>query len=220
MNGSKPQYDNIIWDFNGTLIDDALLSVRSVNELLARRGLPTLTLEMYRRVFGFPIQDYYRRIGMDMDAETPARLADEFHEQYMAGLPDVRLQPGCEALLAWFAERGCRQFVLSAMDEELLVPAIERLGIAHRFTAVYGLDNRFAHSKIGRGESLMDDHLLRGQRSLMIGDTDHDAEVAEALGFEIILVASGHQDVEQLCECDLPVCTDLSDLLTTLRGRS
>ena len=217
MHEHDRDYDYVVWDFNGTLIDDAGLAVRSVNELLDRRGLPMLTVETYRGVFGFPIHDYYERIGVDMASESPERLAEEFHERYIEGLPGVALQPGVETALARFAERGCRQFVLSAMDEGLLVPAIERLGIAGWFVAVYGLDNRFAHSKIGRGEVLVKTFGLRGRRTLMIGDTDHDAEVAESLGFDALLVACGHQSEGRLRESGHRVYGTPTDLIDSFR---
>ena len=60
----------VIWDFNGTILDDVDLVVRSVNGQLARRDLPSLTIERYRDIFGFPVADYYRRIGLDPDGET------------------------------------------------------------------------------------------------------------------------------------------------------
>ena len=60
----------VVWDFNGTLIDDLDLVIRSVNVQLGKRELPPLTLETYREVFGFPVKDYYRRIGRNPRARS------------------------------------------------------------------------------------------------------------------------------------------------------
>jgi len=216
--GAMQRYDNIIWDFNGTLIDDTWLAVGAVNRLLRHRDLGELTTTRYRELFGFPISDYYVRIGIDPTVESEAKLAEEFHDGYLAGLPDVVLHSGVEALLGQVARIGCQQFVLSAMAEDLLVPALERLGIAGRFTAIYGLGTRFAHSKIERGQELVKAHGLAGQRSLMVGDTDHDAEVAEALGFDAVLVSLGHQSTSRLRETGALVCESFAELGRHLDG--
>ena len=59
------KYTNIIWDWNGTLLNDTELSIKCINTLLKRRSLPLLSAEQYREVFGFPIREYYQRIGLD-----------------------------------------------------------------------------------------------------------------------------------------------------------
>ena len=50
----KPHH--VIWDWNGTLVDDAWLCVEIINELLARRGLAPITPCKYSAVFGFPLR--------------------------------------------------------------------------------------------------------------------------------------------------------------------
>ena len=55
--------ETVIWDFNGTLVDDVSLAVRSINVELGRRGLPLVTVDSYRKVFGFPMADYYVRLA-------------------------------------------------------------------------------------------------------------------------------------------------------------
>ena len=64
------KYDHVIWDFNGTVLDDMQVGIDSVNEMLAARGLPTLSgVTEYRAAFDFPVEDYYRRLGFDFDRE-------------------------------------------------------------------------------------------------------------------------------------------------------
>ncbi len=191
-------WDAVIWDFNGTLVDDVDLALSSINRMLTRRGLPTVTRDVYRRVFGFPLSNYYAKLGMDLSCETMQGLADEFHEAYLPGLPACGLQEGVVEILEFAARSGARQFVLSALEEVELRRAIAHLGIAGCLAAVYGLDHRLGDSKLERGRQLVRRHELSGCRVLFIGDMDHDAEVAEALGFEVALVAQGHQSAERL----------------------
>ena len=188
----------VIWDFNGTLIDDVDPVVRSVNVQLAKRGLPLLTIERYREVFGFPVADYYWVIGFDPEVESMSELSAEFHDAYAPGLMECPLHDGVADALVAFRNAGLRQFVLSAMEEALLRSAVDRLGIAGFFDAVYGLAHLEADSKISRGRELLADHDVGPESALLIGDTDHDAEVADALGVSVVLIAQGHQAAARL----------------------
>ncbi len=190
--------DTVVWDFNGTLIDDVGPVVRSVNAQLEKRSLPRLTVERYREVFGFPVADYYRTIGLDPTAEPIDALSGEFHTAYVPMLMDCPLHDGVVAVLERFRDAGARQFVLSAMEEAALRAVVEHLGIAGFFEAVYGLAHLNADSKLSRGRELLHDYNIRPERALLIGDTDHDGEVAEALGLVVVLVAGGHQSESRL----------------------
>ncbi len=199
------RWQSVIWDFNGTLVDDCALAVEVINVQLARRRLAPLSLDEYRRVFGFPLADYHRKLGFDLSVETMSGLADEFHEAYLLGLPSCRLHAGVRELLERLEAGGVRQFVLSAMEETTLRDALRRLGIAGRFEAIYGLDHRMADSKIVRGRDLLARFRLSASETLLIGDTDHDVDVARDLGTSAVLVARGHQSVERLRALGVPV---------------
>ena len=101
-------WDAVIWDFNGTLVDDVELALAAINTMLARRGLPAVSREVYRSVFGFPLMDYYRKLGIDITRETPQNLADEFHSAYLPGLPACGLQKGVREILDLIAQDRSR----------------------------------------------------------------------------------------------------------------
>ena len=78
-------YKTIIWDWNGTLLNDLDLSVDSVNILLKERNLPTLTVEKYKDIFGFPVIDYYVKAGFDFEKEPFEIPAKQYVKLYAAG---------------------------------------------------------------------------------------------------------------------------------------
>ena len=90
----------ILWDWNGTLLDDVELCVDALNRLLARFGYPQrYDREQYRAIFGFPVQDYYARAGFDFARHSFDELARSFMEDYipasaacppLAAVPDQR----------------------------------------------------------------------------------------------------------------------------------
>lgn len=208
----RGRWDNVIWDFNGTLVDDVDLALRAINTMLARRGLAAVPRAFYRSVFGFPLAEYYQKLGVDIASETMQGLADEFHAAYLPGLPACGVQEGVREVLDLGARAGARQFVLSALEESELRPALRNLGIVDRFDAVCGLDHRLGDSKLERGRELFRDHGLRAERTLFVGDMDHDAEVARALGVEVVLVSRGHQSAERLRACGCRVVDTVLDL--------
>ena len=82
--------DRVIWDFNGTILDDVDTGIEAVDVLLAKYGLPELkTRERYYEVFGFPIIDYYRRIGFDFEKTDYSILANEWVEIYLEKVKNV-----------------------------------------------------------------------------------------------------------------------------------
>ena len=97
---------------------------------------------------------------------------------------------------------GVRQFVLSAAEQEMVEAWVISAGVQDFFEAVYGLSDRLAVTKVDRGKELVDTFGLSGGRTLLIGDTDHDAEVAEDIGCDVILVPAGHQTRSRLQRVD------------------
>ena len=71
-------YKHIIWDWNGTLLDDAWLCVDIMDSMLKERSLGTLTLDRYQRLFEFPVIDYYRKLGFDFTKESFEKTGTEF----------------------------------------------------------------------------------------------------------------------------------------------
>ena len=65
------KYQHIIWDWNGTLLNDAWLFVDIMNGVLSNRKLPLITVDDYRKLFCFPVKDYYKKLGFDLENESP-----------------------------------------------------------------------------------------------------------------------------------------------------
>lgn len=191
--GEKP---HILWDFNGTILNDAHLCVRAVNVLLKEASLNTITLKEYAEWFDFPVIEYYRKLGFACDRDQFADLSRRFHEMYHAWLDDAEVYPGLVTLIEQLSDRD--HHVLSAAQKDDLETNLRRFGIRDHFTSVYGLDDQHAHSKVGLGLELMKEQNLNPQDCILIGDTLHDLEVGNAMGVEVVLVTGGHQSVERL----------------------
>jgi phosphoglycolate phosphatase len=107
-----------------------------------------------------------------------------------------------------------RQFVLSAMEHEMLEKTLKLKGILHFFEGVTGLKDHYAVSKIEQGKQLITDFKIDSAKTRLIGDTIHDFEVATELGLKCILIADGHQTTERLMQTGGIVIGSLQELTT------
>jgi phosphoglycolate phosphatase len=184
----------IIWDWNGTLLNDMDACVQAINVLLEKRRMPTIDLEKYRNEFVFPVIDYYKAMGFDLEQERFDALAEEYIWTYQFTAENARLQDGAVELLRMFEMQGYRQIILSAMEMTALKKQVESLGILRHFDEILGSDDIHAHGKIRTARDYLQKQGIPADR-VMIGDTYHDHEVAEALDCPCVLVSNGHQNL-------------------------
>ena len=144
----------IIWDWNGTLLDDLDLSLESVNILLEERNLPTLSVERYKDIFCFPIIDYYVNAGFDFEKEAFEVPAKKYVKLYASKASELKLFPDVVDTLTYFKENNYRQIVLSAMRDDNLKLMIHNAGISHFFDGIkqFFINNNIAISLVYKHE--------------------------------------------------------------------
>lgn len=195
------KYTDIIWDFNGTIIDDVETGIVSVNTMLAERGLPTIpNKDAYRKIFHFPIEDYYRDLGFDFECEPYEVLAPIWVALYLENVKEAPLQPFVSEAIQKFNKKGLHQHVLSASELSMLKEQLDGFGLLDNFESISGLDNIHARSKSELARSWKKANA--DAVALVIGDTEHDYETARLLGADCALICGGHQTKERLLECE------------------
>jgi phosphoglycolate phosphatase len=208
------RFKHIIWDWNGTLLDDTWLCVEVLNGLLRKRGRKPISGEAYRQNFGFPVIEFYHYLGFDTDVDSFEKVSHEFMGDYEARwLVECALHPQARDVLATMASAGMTHSVLSAAKQEALETGIRHFGIHEHFTGLCGTDNIYAHGKIDRGREWIDQLDWDPAEIVLIGDTLHDFEVAEAMGTDCILLAHGHHTPERLAATGKPVAHSLRQLV-------
>lgn len=206
-------YRAVVWDWNGTLLDDADLCVESMNRVLAKYALPPLDAERYRALFRFPVVEYYRSLGFNFERDPFERVGLEFMDHYEQRRTHCELRPGARAALSAIRGQGVRQFVLSAYQERRLRSLLEHHGLSAFFDGIAGGGDDYAHGKVDRALAWKSSWMSAGGgRVLLIGDTDHDAEVAQAMGADCWLIAGGHQSPDRLRATGVPFFADLASM--------
>ena len=188
----------IIWDWNGTLLDDVNAAVAALNRMLLKRGLPATTKEYYRNHFGFPVRPFYAELGVDLENDSWDEICDDFHN-FIAEEKEQYLRADTIMTLQLVKDNGIGQSILSALRQDLLLRDTTKYGVADYFDFIYGVDNLDGATKLSRGYELLEVLSQEDKKNLFfIGDTLHDAEVAQALGAVPILVSCGHQTPDRL----------------------
>lgn len=189
---------NVIWDWNGTLLNDVDYVVDVINPMLVRHGLQKQTRATYRDVFGFPVKDYYSKMGFDLEKNCFIKMSDDFHEGYYSNFFNCELYDSSKQALAEFQKQHKSQSILSASDQQALFQVVDHYKIKNYFVHVYGIENKLAASKLNRGLELMNHSGYYSSETLLIGDTDHDLEVGRKMGVDVVLLSHGHQSKERL----------------------
>jgi phosphoglycolate phosphatase len=203
-------YEHIIWDWNGTLFDDANLTLSIMNGMLSKRKLKTLSPEEYAEKFDFPVKDYYEQIGWDFDVYSFEDLSDEFIEEYYRRHVECPLRAGAEKILR---EIKVPQSILTASMQSDIDLLVKHFGLDKLFVGVKGLDNHHAAGKLDIGRKWVGELGVLPENILMIGDTTHDGALAKELGMDSVLIVSGHQSKTRLEKCGVPVIHDLLELI-------
>lgn len=204
-------YKHIIWDWNGTLLNDVAISVKIVNVLLQAQNGKTLTTDLYRQIFGFPVKDYYQRAGFDFDIESFESVGGRFMNSYNKQCKLAELHTEAIGIVKLFNTKGLGQSVLSARKQDYLVKDIAHFGLAKLLPDAWGIDNHCANGKVDAGLQYLKTSKLDPSNVILIGDTLHDADVAKEMGVDVVLVAIGHQNTERLNKSGVPVFNTLNE---------
>jgi len=203
---------HILWDWNGTLLDDVWLCVDIINEILEKYNLEKLSIESYKNIFDFPVKDYYANIGFDFNKISFEKVGTEFIEKYNKRVSECKLQKDAKHVLEHFNSCGIKQSILSARDKTQLDLDLENYGIKKHFTHISGLDNHYAAEKLENAKLLLNKIEAKPTEILMIGDTTHDFEIAKKLKLKHIILDIGHQSKKRLKKLDAIIHTNLYEI--------
>jgi len=207
------KYKHIIWDWNGTLINDIWLVVEIMNKMLKKRNMPGIDLKKYREIFDFPVIDYYAKLGFNFSKESFEELTVEFISEYYTRFNECKLFNEVEEVLKKIRDMGIPQSILSASKEDVLIEKIKYYGIDKYFNRIIGLENHYAESKVERGKKWIDELNLNPQDVLLMGDTAHDYDVSKHIGCDCLLIANGHYSYERLAKLGVDVIGTLKEMI-------
>lgn len=211
---------HVVWDWNGTLLNDLQQVVLSVNAALASVGVDPIDADGYRAGYTRPVVLFYEHLlGRPVGDDEWEQLDITFHDAYREALADAELAPDALAAMDRVEEAGWTQSLLSMFPHNELLVALEGHGIADRLLAVDGLRGGRGERKYGSLVKHLEHVAPRiggkidPMTVVMIGDALDDADAAEGLGIKCVLYASGSHPREKLEASGHPVAGSLIEAL-------
>ncbi|MEU9980012.1 HAD hydrolase-like protein [Streptomyces sp. NPDC050856] len=206
---------HLVWDWNGTLLDDIGAVIGATNAAFAEIGMEPITLERYRELYCVPVPLFYERLMGRLPTEAEWLVMDEaFHRHYWIRAETCGLTAGAAELLAGRQDAGHTQSLLSLAPHDRLVPIVRRHGIEERFIRV---DGRTGASTSGKAEHMVR-HLLTlsgvtssPDRVVVIGDAADDAVAAAHVGARAVLYTGGSHSRASLEVAGVPVVDTLAE---------
>lgn len=212
------KYQHIIWDWNGTLLDDVWLCVEIMNKLLAKRGLYGLTHRHYREIFDFPVRKYYEKAGFNFNVDSFEMLCGVFCDEYARRVGECALHKHALNTLTYCADRDISQSILSSTEQDRLEQMVDMCGLRPFFETIIGQADYYATGKIERGKKLIGELDFHKNEILLIGDTTHDEIAAREMGIDCALVTIGHHSTRKFLQTSAYVFDNLAEIVHLLNG--
>ena len=207
------KYKYIIWDWNGTILDDLQINFEVENALLSRRGRNLIKdLEEYQEKFQFPIIKFYESLDFDLENERFEDIAREYVLEFDERFYELEIFPDAESVIREFKYKGIEQIILSQTEQRWLEKQVRVHDIDYLFTELLGAKDIYVKGKVAIALEWITRNDIDTTQVLMVGDTLHDFEVAENIGCDCILIARGHQSKERLLETGVPVLDSIEEL--------
>jgi phosphoglycolate phosphatase len=206
------QINTIVWDWNGTLLNDIDICLVAINKLLQERNLQALDKNDYKDIFTFPVRKYYEKAGFDFTKESFDKIAVDFMDLYHQQLAVASIFDEAKPILKQFQSNDYRQIMISAMEHESLLKTVREKGIFNYFDRISGIEDIYANSKVENAKTIFDELDLIPGEVCLIGDTIHDFEVARELGSLCILISNGHQSFTRLQQSEAITLKNLNEI--------
>jgi phosphoglycolate phosphatase-like HAD superfamily hydrolase len=198
---------HIVWDWNGTLLDDLEIVVDAVNAGLAAVGWDRISVHDYRTHYTRPVRTFYERLaGRDVHDDEWRTIDRRFHDVYQDRTP--QLARDATDALRMHAETGRSQSLLSMYPHADLIPLVEALAIADHFERIDGLRGESGGVKAASLRAHLEGLSARGS-VVVIGDTPDDLFAASASGVGCVLYDGGSHHRADLESHGVPVASTL-----------
>ena len=192
----QKQFDLIVWDWDGTLADSAGMITDALLNAAAQVGLPALPAKAATSIIGLGLREAIHALYGDIAADKAQALAAQYTANYYAGEREIALFAGAVDLIKTLNKRGFKLAVATGKGRRGLNLALEHCALTHYFHATRTIDECFSKPHPQMLDELMEDLVILPERTLMIGDTSYDLQMAKNAGASAIGVTYGAQQAE------------------------
>jgi phosphoglycolate phosphatase len=203
---------HVIWDWNGTLVDDVSLCVQILNQELKAHQIEEISIPDYKQKFFFPVACYYKKLGLPYFGFKYEALAIRYISEYRKRFKECQLHDGAFKTLEWLQTRGISQSILSAGKKSDLDCFVKHFALDSFFCFIDGAKDIEARGKDERAHTHLSEMGINPEDVLLVGDTCHDWEVAQIIGCRSLLFTLGHVGSDRLKRDESNIITSLSEV--------
>ena len=199
------QIFTILFDLDGTLVDTAPDLMRAHNHVMKKFGYPTKSTEEIRNLVGQGAGAMLGRsiwgqakkeFGKVQNEKIKKEMVDAFVDYYGKNIiNESTLINGVKEFLKWCKEKNISMAVCTNKQEHLAIDLLKKIGIYDYFEYVAG-SNTFDYCKPDPRHLTNVIEILGGEikRSIMIGDSETDANAAKNAGIPVVLLEDGYTE--------------------------
>jgi phosphoglycolate phosphatase len=191
------QFDLIVWDWDGTLADSTGMITNAIVKAAEQVGLPTLTPQAASNIIGLGLRESIEALYGDIPPEKAQALATQYTANYYAGESEIPLFSGAADTIVELSKRGFKLAVATGKGRRGLNMALEHCGLGKYFHGTRTVDECFSKPHPQMLDELMDNLVALPERTLMIGDTSYDLQMAQNAGVSSVGVTYGAQSSDQ-----------------------
>lgn len=185
------QFDLLIFDWDGTLMDSAGYIVNALQRASEDLGLPVPTDRESRQIIGLGLTQALETLHPDLDAARYPELVEAYRRHYLGNDHLIPLFDGVVEGIADLAARGFTLAVATGKSSVGLSRALEVSGLGPHFAATRCADQTHSKPHPAMVLELLDQLMFEPERALVIGDTSHDLLMASNADVARLAVSYG-----------------------------
>ena len=191
-------FDLIVFDWDGTLMDSTAAIVKSIQAAAADLGLPVPDKEAAAYVIGLGLREAMESVVPGLDQQYYPRMVDRYRHHYLIKSQELDLFDGVRVMLDDLSRRGHFLAVATGKSRAGLNRAMKETGLSSFFHSTRCADETFSKPHPAMLNELTRELGQEMSRTVMIGDTTHDLQMAANAGASGIAVRYGAHPEEEL----------------------
>jgi len=191
------QFDLIVWDWDGTLADSTSMITHAVLNAAEQVSLPVISKQAASNIIGLGLREAIHALYGDIPTEQAQAFATQYRANYYAGEHEIALFAGAVESIMALSQRGFKLAVATGKGRQGLNLALAHCGLDQYFHATRTVNECFSKPHPQMLEELMSHLMVLPERTLMIGDTSYDLQMAQNAGVKSVGVTYGAQSAEQ-----------------------
>ena len=207
------RYDLLIFDWDGTLADSTGVIARTLQTTCRDLGFPEPSDEVANHVIGLELSGALRYVLPDLPEERLPAMIERFRYNFLALEHDIRLFDGIAELIKRLHGEGFNLAVATGKNRRGLTRAFSSLNLGHFFLSSRCGDECFSKPHPQMLEELIDELGVSKEKTLMIGDTTHDLQMAINAEVDSLAVCYGAHPADALRGLNPLACLSSADEL-------